>query len=293
LAQREGGKLEADALFWSLTLGFVAGHCRTLEEFQQEYIDTFGGTLRYSSFHDWFTERLCRFLREVLKEALEDLEHHEDRLHGRFDRFREVFIIDMTVITLYQSLLSVFPGYGDDHAGAKLHVVEAVNTGLLTEFTITDARTHESTQLSTGPWVGNTLLLYDQAYFDHRTMDLIDANGGWFLTRLKPNSNPEITAEFREWRGNAISLKGNQIQDILDELHRDVIDVEGQVEFKRRVYNGTRSRAVEMFRVVGVWNDEENAITSTSRTSPLRSTARLISRSSIRRAGRSNCSFVS
>jgi hypothetical protein len=56
---------------------------------------------------------------------------------------------------------------------------------------------------------------------------------------------------------NAISLEGEQIQDILDDLHRDVIDVDGEVEFKRRVYNGTRSRAVETFRVVGVWNDEE------------------------------------
>jgi IS4 transposase len=257
LVQRDGGKLEADALFWALTLGFVAGHYRTLEEFRQEYIDTFGGTLSYASFHGWFTAALCRFLREVLKEALEDLEHHEERLQGRFDQFRDVFIIDMTVITLYQSLLGVYPGYGDDHAGAKLHVVEAVSTGLPTEFTITDARTHESTQLSTGPWVENALLLFDQAYFDYRTMDLIDANDGWFLTRLKPNANPEITAELREWRGNAISLENEQVQDTLDKLHRDVIDVEGEVEFKRRVYNGTRSRAVETFRVVGVWNDDD------------------------------------
>ncbi|MFC6764815.1 IS4 family transposase [Natrinema soli] len=257
LVQRDGGKLEADALFWSLTLGFVTGHYRTLEEFRQEYIDTFGGTLRYSSFHDWFTEALCAFLREVLKDALEDLEAEEDRLQGRFDQFREVFLIDMTVITLYQSLLGVFPGYGDDHAGAKLHVVEAVSTGLPADFTITDARTHESTQLSTGPWVENALLLFDQAYFDYRTMDLIDANGGWFLTRLKPNANPEITGEFRKWRGNAISLEGTQVQEILDDLHRDVIDVEGEVGFDRRVYNGTASRAVETFRVVGVWNDEE------------------------------------
>src|SRR5699024_6842154 len=42
-----------------------------------------------------------------------------------------------------------------------------------------------------------------------------------------------------------------------DDLHRDVIDVDGEVGFKRRIYNGTRSRAVETFRVVGVWNDEE------------------------------------
>ena len=104
----------------------------------------------------------------------------------------------------------------------------------------------------------NALLLFDQAYFDYRAMDLIDANGGWFLTRLKPNANPEITAELREWRGNAISLEGKQVQDILDDIHRDVIDVNGEVGFKRRIYSGTRSRTVETFRVVGVWNDEED-----------------------------------
>jgi IS4 transposase len=257
LIQREGGKLKADALFWALTIGFLSSNYRTLEEFRQEYIDTFGGSLRYPSFHDWFTPALCEFLREVLKRALEDLNHENDRLQGRFEQFREVFIADMTVITLFQSLFETFPGYGDDHAGAKLHVVEAVSTGLPTEFSITDARTHEFTELSTGPWVENALLLFDQAYFDYRTMDLIDANGGWFLTRLKPNANPEIVDEFREWRGNAISLEGEQVQDILDDLHRDVIDVDGEVGFKRRVYNGTRSRAVETFRVVGVWNDEE------------------------------------
>ena len=36
LVQREGGKLEADALFWSLTLGFVTGHYRTLGSSHQD-----------------------------------------------------------------------------------------------------------------------------------------------------------------------------------------------------------------------------------------------------------------
>lgn len=71
------------------------------------------------------------------------------------------------------------------------------------------------------------------------------------------NANPEITAKLKEWRGNAISLEGKQIQPVLDNLYRDVIDVDGDVEFKRRVYNGTAARAVAAFRVVGVWNDEE------------------------------------
>jgi hypothetical protein len=89
-----------------------------------------------------------------------------------------VFVVDATVITLFQKLFEESPGFGDDHAGAKLHVVESVSTGLPTEFSITNARTHESTQSFTGPCMENALLLYDQAYFEYRTMDLIDANDG-------------------------------------------------------------------------------------------------------------------
>lgn len=44
--------------------------------------------------------------------------------------------------------------------------------------------------------------------------------------------------------------------DVLDDLHRDVIDVRVEVTFRRRPYNGSRSGATRTFRVVGVWNEE-------------------------------------
>lgn len=80
VGQREGGKLEADAFFWALTLGFVAGYYCTIEEFRQEDIDTAGGTLSYASFHGWFTDDLCDFLRAALMDALAEVESEEDRL---------------------------------------------------------------------------------------------------------------------------------------------------------------------------------------------------------------------
>ena len=123
-------------MFWALAIGFLSSNYRTLEEFRQEYIDTFSGLLEYFSFRDWFTPAFCEFLREVLKRALEDLNQENDRLQGRFEQFREVFIADMTVITLYQSLFETFPGYGDDHAGTKLHVIEAASTSLPVEFRV-------------------------------------------------------------------------------------------------------------------------------------------------------------
>jgi IS4 transposase len=258
LVQREGGKLDAAALFFALALGFAVGEDRSLEAFRQRYLQNVGGSLAYASFHDRFVPVLCDFLREVLDRAIEDLATSSDQLQGRLDGFRDVFLVDMTVVTLYQSLTDKFPGYGDDHVGAKLHVVESVSTGLPTQFSITDARTHESTELSTGGWIAGALLIYDQGYFDYRTMDLIEANDGWFVTRLKSNANPLIVEELRRWRGAAISLTDRRLHDVLDDLHRDVIDVRVEVSFNRRRYRGSRSRATRTFRVVGVWNDEED-----------------------------------
>jgi IS4 transposase len=263
LARRTGlverrRKLDAAALFWALTLGFAMSEDRSIEALRQSYLRLTGGelSLTYPSFHGWFDASLTAFLREVLDYALEDLACSTDRFDGRLARFRDVLVPDMTVVTLYRSLTDSFSGSGDDHAGAKLHLVESVSTGLPTQFSITDARTHESTQLSTGRWLSGALLLYDQGYFDYRTMDLIDANDGWFVTRLKPNANPQIVEELREWRGNAISLTGRQLHDVLNDLHRDVIDVRAEVSFRRRSYSGSRSGATRTFRIVGVWNDD-------------------------------------
>lgn len=231
---------------------------RSLEALRQSYLQFVGGelSLTYASFHGWFAASPTAFLREVLDYALKDPSPSTTRLNGRLARFQDVLVPDMTVVTLYRSLTEEFSGYGDDHAGAKLHIVESVSAGFPTQFSITDARTHESTQFSTGRWLSGALLLYDQGYFDYRTMDLIDANDGWFVTRLKPNANPLIVEELRDWRGNAISLTDKKLHDVLDDLHRDVIDVRAEASFHRRVYGGSRSGTKRTFRVVGVWNEE-------------------------------------
>lgn len=251
-------KLDAAALFWALILGFAVGNDRSIEAFRQSYLQCVGGelSLTYASFHGWFAASLTAFLREVLDHAIADLAPANDHLEGRLNQFRDVLVPDMTVVTLYQSLTDAYPGYGNDHAGAKLHIVKSVSTGLPTQFSITDAHTHESTQLTTGRWLTGALLLYDQGYFDYRTMDLIDANDGWFVTRLKPNANPLIVEELREWRGNAISLTDKRLHAVLNDLHRDVIDVRAEVSFRRRSYNGSQSGATRTFRMVGVWNIE-------------------------------------
>ena len=120
-------------------------------------------------------------------------------------------------------------------------------------------------------------------------MDLIESNSGWFVTRLKSNSNPMIVEELRGWRGAAISLTDRKLHDVLDDLHRDVIDVRVEVSFKRRRYQRSRSRATRTFRVVGIRNEETEEYHLYITNLPVSDYRALIELRDIRRAGRSNC----
>jgi IS4 transposase len=118
--------------------------------------------------------------------------------------------------------------------------------------TLTSGRQHDGPVFRVGRWVRDRLLLFDLGYFRYQLFDCIDRNGGYFISRLKENANPEITATLRQWRGRSVSLVGRRLRDVVDRLRREVLDVEVEVAFRRRVYAGSRSGARRAMRLVGV-----------------------------------------
>ena len=80
----------------------------------------------------------------------------------------------------------------------------------------------------------------------------IDRNGGYFITCLAVNANPCIVATHRQWRGRAIELEGKWLKEVAGRLQRDVLDVEVEVAFQRRVYAGTRRPVRRRLRLVAV-----------------------------------------
>jgi len=71
-------------------------------------------------------------------------------------------------------------------------------------------------------------VLFDLAYFKYRRFARIDENGGYFVSRLKQNANPVITAELRNGAGAPFPLEGKQLREVLDDLSRTYIDVGGR-----------------------------------------------------------------
>jgi IS4 transposase len=57
--------------------------------------------------------------------------------------------------------------------------------------------------------------LFDLGFYDFWLFDRIDANDGWFVSRVKSNANPEIIEELRTWRGSSITLVWRKYRAIL------------------------------------------------------------------------------
>jgi IS4 transposase len=248
-------KFDGVALFYTLVFGFAAGSDRSIQAFLERYVEMADLTeLSYTSFHGWFSPGYVAILRTILDDAIEDLDPGRNELRGRLEHFRDVLIRDATFITLYQDAMDVY-ALRDDVAGAKLHLTESLATGLPTEFRTTDGSTHESTQMPTGRWVSGALVLFDLAFYDFWLLNRIDANDGWFVSRVKSNANFEIVEELRDWSGNSIPLEGKQLQDVLDDLQREEIDV--RVELSYDLKRGSRRSATRTFRMVGLLDDAD------------------------------------
>ena len=82
-------------------------------------------------------------------------------------------------------------------------------------------------------------------------------NGGYFVSRLKASSDPLIVEVHNVCRGNNIDVKGKYISEILSKLKRQILDVEVEISFKRRKYNGKEKLDTERFRLVAIFNEEE------------------------------------
>ena len=207
---RRRRKIDPMELFWTVVLGFGAGRARTLAGMRRAYQKSTGATLVPSAFYDRFTKSLAVFMRRVVEELLEKLQETEAKFSGLLRSFQDVVVTDSTVVKLHDLLERRFPACRTNHtkAAAKLHVVMSVRGQGPRTVKLTSGRKHDGPVFRVGRWVRDRLLMFDLGYFRYQLFDCIDRNGGYFISRLKENANPEITATLRQWRGRSVSLAG-------------------------------------------------------------------------------------
>ena len=88
-------KLDVVPLFYTLSLGFAAGSDRSIQAFLERHIEMDDcDELAYATFHGWFEPAFVALLREILGEAIANLDTGRDDLCGRLEQFRDVLIVD-------------------------------------------------------------------------------------------------------------------------------------------------------------------------------------------------------
>ncbi len=117
--------------------------------------------------------------------------------------------------------------------------------------------TNELRTLRIGPWIKDRILLIDLGFYKHQLFARIKDNGGYFISRLKGNADPLIIDVHNKCRGNSIDVIEKRISEVLPKLKRQVLDVEVEISFKRRSYNGKERKDSEHFRLVAVFNEDE------------------------------------
>lgn len=246
------------ALFWTLVLGFTTGNERTLAGLRRAFEKASGRTITPSAFYDRFTPALARMMRAVLADLMAGTMAAEQKLDGILASFRDVLLVDSTLIRLNDLLAKSFPACRTNHtlAALKTHVVLSVRGAGATSVKITSGRTHDGPVLRAGKWVRERLLIFDLGYYRFQLFACINREGGFFITRLKDGANPVITALYQTLRGRKAPLVGEKLQDVLGRLKRKVLDVEAELVFYRREYRGKQTRSRYRCRLVGVWNDE-------------------------------------
>jgi putative transposase len=247
-------QVDPAALFWAVVLGFGVGKERTIASLRRGYEKSTGQRIEESSFYDRFNAGFAAMLKSAAGRALTEFTGVGRRLRGPLEGFRDVIMTDSTVIRLHDLLARQFPACRTNHtkAALKAHTILSVAGAGKTSIKVTGERAHDGPVFCVGTWVKDHLLLFDLGYYRYQLFACITRNGGYFLTRLKANANPTITALNRVHRGRAVPVVGEKLRDVADRLRREVLDVEVDVRFQRRVYGGRARHDVQSLRVVGI-----------------------------------------
>jgi putative transposase len=253
-------KIDPALMFWSLTLGFGVQLQRTLASLRRLYEEKGEVHISRSSFYDRFTPELVRFLHACVLHGLEDITQGPNRmLKDQLAGFEDIVTQDSTVIRLHKKLAKKWPATRTKKIAAGVKVsflVSAVVDGPK-RVALCGERTSDIKTLRIGPWVRDRILLIDLGFYKHHTFVRIDENGGYFVSRLKGRINPIIVGTNRTWCGRSKNVVGERLSEVLPKLKRQVLDVEVDIEFKRRKYNGKQRDETKRLRLVAIYNIED------------------------------------
>jgi IS4 transposase len=255
-------KIEAFVMLWTLVFSFGAHLPRNLANMKRKYVKASKKEIAESSWYMRFTPELVEFLKVCVTHAIEQLASEQNKvLSEKLAKFKDVLIQDSTIIRLHKSLAKKWPAARSKTvaAGVKVGMLVSAVANSPKSIGIYAETTNELKTLRMGPWIKDRILLIDLGFYKHQLFAKIKENGGYFVSRLKESADPLIIEVYNTCPGNSIDVKGKYLSEILPKLKRQVLDVEVEITFKVRNYNGKSKTKMdtEKFRLVAVYNKDE------------------------------------
>lgn len=252
-------KIDPVVFFWTLVLGFGVSMQQTLAKLRRAYETASASSIVPSAFYDRFTPGLVALLKEAVAHALSQQVAEPTRaLSEKLKGFSDLVAADGTILRLHNNLAEHWPACRTNHtkAAIKMHVVASALVAGPKHVALYSERTPEVKTLKIDDWVKDKILLMDLGFFKYNLFSQIKGHGGYFVSRLKENTNPLIVSSLRQWRGNSIDLAGKRLRFLLESLKRQVIDAEVEVAFRVPNSKGKTSLKTEVYRLVGIMNQE-------------------------------------
>ena len=253
-------KVDPVVFLWSLVLGFGVGLQRTLADLRRSYEQQAGHMIVPSAFYDRFTTELVSFLKRCVERGLEHLVIEPGlKMSDKLKEFRDVTVIDSSLVRLHEQLACKWPGTRTNHspAAAKLNVLVSVFGATKSKIQIVEGKRAESKLLSIGDWVKDRILLFDLGYFGFKNAKITE-HGGYFVSRLKSNGNSYILRSFKQHRGRTISIDGRRLSEIKDKLKREICDFEVLATTNQSKNPKVLEGSAIKLRLVGIWDQESS-----------------------------------
>ena len=203
---RRQRKLSGPAFAQALVFGWLENPNATVDELVVS-LARCGVTLKPQSLEDRFTPTAAAFFRQLLLRALDKvLATASPTAVALLRRFRGVFLLDSTLISLPAVLAEVLPGCGGTdnaascQASLKVTVRYELNEGRLEGLNLNPGRTADAvTALQQAPLPRGALRLADLGFFDLGVLHDYDQQGVYFISRPAPNLTL-IDARGRKWK---------------------------------------------------------------------------------------------
>lgn len=187
--QRES-KLGGAKFAQTLVFGWLANPDATLEELAQSAASV-GVTISPQGLDERFTERAAACLKQVLSEAVQQLGDVSGVTGTLLDRFKGVYVLDSTTVSLPKALASVWPGGGDQPqserpAALKISVCWNIKDGPIQGLQLQAGRDQDqTTELQRLALPADALRLADLGYFDLDVLRQLNDTHVYWVSRWK------------------------------------------------------------------------------------------------------------